>query len=185
MSSFKEKVGNRREEFIAAMQRNIGSYEKDIAEMDAVLDQIKLTGKAVIYGTEYTWPFRLRKSLAFFVREAFQSEKRKRYDKCIRRLKQKINELSRNPKEEKRLSDWDIDRARQVSCEEILLNHGYEVKRGQMVCFDHKDKNPSMHVYKGNVHCFACGAHYDSIALQQKLSGQTFAEAVKTLANVL
>lgn len=185
MSDFKEKVGSKKPEYIAAIQKNIASYENEIKQMDTVLENIMITGKATIFDEEVNWGLKKRSCLALFVRLAFQEEKRKKYGRCVSALKRKINELTWDSTKAKPLDQWTIDKAKEYPAESILREHGIEIKHDVIQCLDHRDSTPSMHVYKNNVHCFACGAHYDSIGLLRKLEGISFVEAVKSLANVL
>ena len=49
-------------------------------------------------------------------------------------------------------------------------------------CPFHGEKTPSFYVYDDHYHCFGCGAHGDAISYVMQAEGQSFIEAVKSLA---
>ncbi|MBR2124726.1 MAG: DNA primase [Acetobacter sp.] len=49
-------------------------------------------------------------------------------------------------------------------------------------CPFHGEKTPSFYVYEDHFHCFGCGVHGDVITFVMQSEGQTFREAVETLA---
>lgn len=63
-----------------------------------------------------------------------------------------------------------------------LVRAGREMKG---CCPFHNEKSPSFYVNedKGFYHCFGCGAHGDAIGFQMAMDGQSFMEAVRTLAD--
>ena len=62
---------------------------------------------------------------------------------------------------------------------ESLINF----KRNSANCPFHKDRLPSMHLYRDSntVHCFSCGRSFDTIGFIRERDGLSFQEAVKAL----
>lgn len=60
------------------------------------------------------------------------------------------------------LSPFDVIRS-SVQLDDLAQRLGYDVRRGQILCPSHADKNPSCKVYSDHYHCFACGWHGDAI----------------------
>ncbi len=79
---------------------------------------------------------------------------------------------------------YDTEQIKQVvSCAELLQINGIEVNhKGRALCPFHSDTHPSMAVYPNGVHCFACGAHADVIALACQLYDCNFITACKILS---
>lgn len=71
----------------------------------------------------------------------------------------------------------DIWKAKQVPIALLIkVNRAHKA-----VCLFHGDKDPSMHVYNTNYHCFSCGAHGTAIDIVMKLHNIPFIDAVKRL----
>ena len=72
-----------------------------------------------------------------------------------------------------------------LSCSNLLAMHGIEVNRkGRARCCFHDDNRPSMAVFDDHVHCYACGAHADVIALAAQLYGTDNREAIRITAEL-
>lgn len=80
--------------------------------------------------------------------------------------------------------DTDLIKSR-LSCPDLLTMHGIEVNRkGRARCCFHDDNRPSMAVFDDHVHCYACGAHADVIALAAHLYGVDKPEAIRITAEL-
>lgn len=80
--------------------------------------------------------------------------------------------------------DTDLIKSR-LSCSELLAMHGIETNRkGRARCCFHDDNRPSMAVFDDHVHCYACGAHADVIALASQLYGVDSREAIRITAEL-
>lgn len=80
--------------------------------------------------------------------------------------------------------DTDLIKSR-LSCPDLLAMHGIEVNRkGRARCCFHDDNRPSMAVFDDHVHCYACGAHADVIALAAQLYGTDNCEAIRITAEL-
>lgn len=80
--------------------------------------------------------------------------------------------------------DTDLIKSR-LSCPDLLAMHGIEVNRkGRARCCFHDDNRPSMAVFADHVHCYACGAHADVIALAAQLYGVDNCEAIRITAEL-
>lgn len=80
--------------------------------------------------------------------------------------------------------DTDLIKSR-LSCSDLLAMHGIEVNRkGRARCCFHDDNRPSMAVFDDHVHCYACGAHADVIALAAQLYGVDNCEAIRITAEL-
>jgi DNA primase len=80
--------------------------------------------------------------------------------------------------------DTDLIKSR-LSCRELLEMHGIETNRkGRARCCFHDDNRPSMAVFDDHVHCYACGAHADVIALAAQLYGVDNCEAIRITAEL-
>ena len=72
-----------------------------------------------------------------------------------------------------------------LSCSDLLAMHGIETNRkGRARCCFHDDNRPSMAVFDDHVHCYACGAHADVIALAAQLYGVDNCEAIRITAEL-
>lgn len=66
----------------------------------------------------------------------------------------------------------------------VLSYYGiYPNRAGFINCIAHQDSRPSMKVYPAtnSVHCFTCGADYNSISFVQKIENCTFLQACDKL----
>ena len=80
--------------------------------------------------------------------------------------------------------DTDLIKSR-LSCSYLLAMHGIETNRkGRARCCFHDDNRPSMAVFDDHVHCYACGAHADVIALAAQLYGVDNCEAIRITAEL-
>lgn len=80
--------------------------------------------------------------------------------------------------------DTDLIKSR-LSCSDLLAMHGIETNRkGRARCCFHDDNRPSMAVFDDHVHCYACGAHADVIALAAQLYGVDNCEAIRITAKL-
>ena len=80
--------------------------------------------------------------------------------------------------------DTDLIKSR-LSCSDLLAMHGIETNRkGRARCCFHDDNRPSMAVFDDHVHCYACGAHADVIALAAQLYGVDNPEAIRITAEL-
>ena len=68
-----------------------------------------------------------------------------------------------------------------IRMSDVLEHYGIEIKRNKALCPFHNDRNPSMHVYAENYHCFTCGAHGDQIAFVQKYFDLDFQSACRKI----
>lgn len=66
----------------------------------------------------------------------------------------------------------------------VLQYYGIEVYRNKIHCISHNDNNPSMYVYKRNVHCFACGADFDAIGFIMYMEKCDYHTAVERLGTI-
>lgn len=74
---------------------------------------------------------------------------------------------------------------RRLSCRDLLTMNGISVNRkNRCCCCYHDDKRPAMAVYEDHVHCFACGASADVIALAEQLYSVNAAEAIRITAEL-
>lgn len=68
-----------------------------------------------------------------------------------------------------------------LDTQEVFSNYGLRPNRaGFVCCFSHKERTPSMKVYKGNggYHCFGCGAHGSIIDFVMQYFGLNFQDAI-------
>ena len=80
--------------------------------------------------------------------------------------------------------DTDLIKSR-LSCSDLLAMHGIETNsKGRARCCFHDDNRPSMAVFDDHVHCYACGAHADVIALAAQLYGVDNREAIRITAEL-
>lgn len=69
-----------------------------------------------------------------------------------------------------------------ISMREILQQYGVQIGRnGMCSCPFHKDKHPSMKVYKDAAKCFSCGWYGDIFAFVMKAENESFNDAFKRL----
>ena len=69
-----------------------------------------------------------------------------------------------------------------VSMKEVISRYGLVPNRaGFVVCPFHKEKTPSMKIYKNSFHCFGCGENGDVFIFVQKMDNLTFKEAYLSL----
>lgn len=69
-----------------------------------------------------------------------------------------------------------------LTMRDVLKKYGYDKDRKGFVCCPfHKEKTPSMRVYKTDYHCFGCGEHGDVITFVQKLFGLSFQDALRKI----
>lgn len=64
---------------------------------------------------------------------------------------------------------------------DILVQYGVEVKRKMCCCFFHKEKNPSMKVFKDGVQCFVCNQNWNVFDVVMELNGCDFNTAFELL----
>lgn len=118
-----------------------------------------------------------------FLESNFESES-KRIDKELRKLKFYLPEKRRRKPDSGRISSAEIERARQVPCEELL---GPAVRKSGkhlwLNCPLHDDANPSLSVNSENYWCCwaGCGKG-DVIDLYMRLHSVDFISAVRDLA---
>lgn len=70
-----------------------------------------------------------------------------------------------------------------VNLLELIIEYGHEVnvRSGQLRCYVHDEKTPSMKIYDDHVHCFGCGYRDDIIGLVQREEGISFLESLRWL----
>lgn len=69
-----------------------------------------------------------------------------------------------------------------VSMREVLARYGVPVSRSNMCCCPiHKERHPSMQVFKDGYKCYSCGARGDVFRFIQEMEGCTFKEAFISL----
>lgn len=74
--------------------------------------------------------------------------------------------------DKRKLTEHDIETAKNVDIRLILNAAGYEINRGFAKCVFHNDHTPSMKVYSNNsVYCFSCGASGDNIKVHGAING--------------
>lgn len=65
-----------------------------------------------------------------------------------------------------------------TSMNDVLSKYGlYPNRSGFIVCPFHKDKNPSMKIYKDSFYCFGCGEHGDIFDFVMKYENIPFSSA--------
>ncbi len=76
------------------------------------------------------------------------------------------------------ITDEMIALAKQIPIASMI----YVRRDGKANCVWHKEKSPSMHVYKDNhTHCFGCGKTGDAIAVYMAMKGISFNDAVRQM----
>lgn len=68
-----------------------------------------------------------------------------------------------------------------VSMLDILERYGIENRRGMVSCPLHKDKTPSMKIYKNGFRCFSCGWNGDVFDFVMRMDDLSFKEAFMAL----
>jgi len=119
----------------------------------------------------------------FFRKEIIRTWFGTEYESLSRELKKMFWLLKKSKKvEDKRITNYDIARARMHSVEEFI-----PLVRGDFaLCPFVKEKHPSFHVFgenKEKYYCFAHNEKGDVIDLVQKLRGLNFIDSVKLLSN--
>lgn len=66
---------------------------------------------------------------------------------------------------------------RTVTMRDVLARYGIEVKNNMCCCPIHKEKHPSMKVFKDGYKCFACGSGGDVFKFIQEMEGCDFKTA--------
>jgi DNA primase len=64
---------------------------------------------------------------------------------------------------------------------DVLAQYGVEVKRRMCCCIFHKEKNPSMKVFKDGVQCFVCNQNWNIFDVVMELNGCDFNTAFDLL----
>ena len=68
------------------------------------------------------------------------------------------------------------------SMRQILDRYGLVPNRAGFICCPfHKEKTPSMKIYKDSFHCFGCGENGDVFSFVEKMDNLTFKEAYLSL----
>ena len=80
---------------------------------------------------------------------------------------------------------YEIDKLRALPIEGVADRLGLKVKKHKALCPFHADSHPSLsfHVGHNTYKCFVCDAHGGPIDLAMKLTGKSFIEACKWLAD--
>ena len=68
-----------------------------------------------------------------------------------------------------------------VTMKDVLSRYGVEVKGNTCCCPIHKERHPSMQIFKDGYKCHACQAHGDIFAFIQEMEGCDFKMAFKLL----
>lgn len=75
-----------------------------------------------------------------------------------------------------------IESAKQYPLQDILMSHGYDIRRNTCRCPFHDEKTGSFHIFPDNRYkCFGCGVSGDSINLYRHFTGYNFPQAVIAL----
>lgn len=64
-----------------------------------------------------------------------------------------------------------------ITMGEILSQYGVQVKKNICCCPIHKERHPSMQVFKDGYYCHACGSHGDVFTFIQEMEGCDFKTA--------
>lgn len=82
-----------------------------------------------------------------------------------------------------KITEADIEKAREYPIKELFTElTGEKIRQGMAKCPFHSDDTPSFSLRKYNRYrCFGCDERGDVIALYQKLTGETFLQAVRKL----
>jgi hypothetical protein len=121
------------------------------------------------------------------VEMVWYKERLESFVKEIRRLQGLIigekAALNNLPSQEDRVSDVEIERARQYPFHELHVFGRQHGRTRVGLCPFHSEKTGSFTLYDDNhVHCFGCGWNGDPIAFVMQKDGRTFAEAVRRLS---
>lgn len=68
-----------------------------------------------------------------------------------------------------------------VTMPEVLQRYGIKTKKHNISCPFHKDKRPSMKIYKDGYTCFSCGRHGDVFTFVQEMEHCSFKDAFLSL----
>jgi hypothetical protein len=105
----------------------------------------------------------------------------------IARLKRLIWQSSPRPAAPGRITDTDIQHAKETPIASLLSSKLRKTGRTiETNCPLHQDRSPSFVIYTdtNTFHCFGCQQHGDSIELARKLNNLSFIEAVKFILRV-
>jgi len=106
------------------------------------------------------------------------------YLRTIKRIVSRQKHLQNPTRPESRITDDQIQRAREVPIEELI--DGRVFKAGNKVtahCPFHQERTPSFFIFPDNRYkCFGCGEYGDSIAFVMKRDGMKFVDAVISLS---
>lgn len=153
------------------------------AKMKAVEEQVKglAAYRDVWHNTVINKAsFRDQPDLADFLNESIDRYLAE-YEKEMKQLHFLMKTLDTTPDEvvnSSGITDEMIALAKQVPIASMI-----KVRRdGKALCVFHKDRNPSMHVYKDNhVHCFSCGKTGDAIAVYMAVADLSFNDAIRRM----
>ena len=69
-----------------------------------------------------------------------------------------------------------------LTMRDVLEHYGYQPNRANFICCPfHREKTPSMKIFKSDFHCFGCGANGDVISFVQKLFNLSFPDTLKKI----
>lgn len=71
-----------------------------------------------------------------------------------------------------------------VDLEDLARRFGCDVRRGQICCPSHADRDPSCKVYRDGYHCFACGWRGDAVDFVCLMRGCEPKEALTVLSDM-
>ncbi len=124
--------------------------------------------------------------IELLVRKLFIEEQISGYMQTIKRINSNIQH--KNKPTNQRITDLDIQRAREVPIQNMLDTQIFKSAGKWIGCtycplLDHKgERTPSFFIDKNNKwKCFGCQAFGDAIELHMKLNGVKFIQAVKSL----
>jgi len=114
-----------------------------------------------------------------FIRDEFVKPLVRKYEKT----KNALAYWENTEKNYNEITDYDIEMAKQVECENFVQIKRNDGDRRWALCIFHNEKTPSFCIYhkKNRFHCFGCNSSGDSIDLAMKLNNLTFIEAVRFL----
>ena len=83
------------------------------------------------------------------------------------------------------MDKFDLDKIRALPIEGVADRLGLKVKKHKALCPFHADSHPSLsfHVGHNTYKCFVCDAHGGPITLVMEMTGKTFVEACRWLAD--
>lgn len=110
-------------------------------------------------------------------------QKTEGYRKTVQRIVGRQKHLSNPAKPRSGVTDDQIERAREVSMEELIDGRIFKAGNKRTThCPFHQERTPSFFIFQDNrFKCFGCGESGDSIAFVMKRDGATFIQAVKEL----